>query len=49
MKYGYVRVCAATPEMRVADVEFNSRNIINAINAIFHVLKYVFLIFHVFH
>ena len=31
MKYGYVRVCAATPEMRVADVEFNSRNIINAI------------------
>ncbi|MCH5142530.1 MAG: NAD(+) synthase [Clostridiales bacterium] len=31
MKYGFVKVCAATPEIKVANVEFNSNNIINAI------------------
>ncbi|MCH5148409.1 MAG: NAD(+) synthase [Clostridiales bacterium] len=33
MKYGFVKVCAATPEIKVADVEFNTKNIINAIMA----------------
>ena len=28
MNYGYVKVCAATPEIRVADVDFNTQNII---------------------
>ncbi|MDE7082646.1 MAG: NAD(+) synthase [Clostridia bacterium] len=31
MKYGFVKVCAATPEMRVADVDFNTQKIIDAI------------------
>lgn len=31
MNYGYVKVCAATPEIRVADVQFNTRQIIGAI------------------
>lgn len=31
MRYGFVKVCAATPEMRVADVEFNTQKIIEAI------------------
>ena len=31
MKFGFVKVCAATPEIKVADVEFNTKNIINAI------------------
>lgn len=31
MKYGYIKVCAATPEIRVADVAFNSQKIIEAI------------------
>lgn len=31
MKFGYVKVCAATPEIKVADVDFNKRNIISAI------------------
>ena len=31
MQYGFVKVCAATPEIRVADVEFNTRQIIKAI------------------
>ena len=32
MRYGFVKVCAATPEIKVADVEYNTRNIINAIS-----------------
>ena len=31
MNYGFVKVCAATPEIRVADVEFNTEQIIKAI------------------
>lgn len=31
MNYGYVKVCAATPEIRVADVDFNTQNIIKAV------------------
>lgn len=31
MKFGYVKVCAATPEIRVADVKYNTQNIIKAI------------------
>lgn len=31
MKYGYVKVCAATVGIKVADVEFNTQRIINAI------------------
>lgn len=31
MKFGYVKVCAATPDIRVADVEYNTQNIIKAI------------------
>ncbi len=31
MKFGYVKVCAATPEIRVADVKYNTENIIKAI------------------
>ncbi len=31
MQYGFIRVCAATPEIRVADVEFNTEQIIKAI------------------
>ncbi len=31
MKYGYVKVCAATPDIRVADVKYNTENIIKAI------------------
>ena len=30
MKIGFVKVAAATPDIRVADVEFNTQNIINA-------------------
>ena len=30
MKNGFVKVAAATPDIRVADVEFNTQNIINA-------------------
>ena len=29
MKNGFVKVAAATPDIRVADVEFNTQNIIN--------------------
>lgn len=29
--YGFVKVCAATPEIKVADVEFNTKQIIKAI------------------
>ena len=31
MQYGFIKVCAATPEIRVADVEFNTEQIIKAI------------------
>ncbi|MDE6597190.1 MAG: NAD(+) synthase [Clostridia bacterium] len=31
MQFGYIRVCAATPEIRIADVEFNTEQIIKAI------------------
>lgn len=31
MKYGFVKVCAATPQIRVADVKYNTKNIIKAI------------------
>lgn len=31
MKYGYVKVCTATPDIRVADVKYNTENIIKAI------------------
>ena len=31
MQYGFIKVCAATPEMRVADVSFNTQKIIEAI------------------
>lgn len=31
MKFGYVKVCAATPDIRVADVAYNTENIIKAI------------------
>ena len=31
MNYGFVKVCAATPESKVADVTFNTKNIIRAI------------------
>lgn len=31
MNYGFVKVCAATPEINVADVEYNTQNIIKAI------------------
>ncbi|MDE7182631.1 MAG: NAD(+) synthase [Clostridia bacterium] len=31
MQYGFVKVCAATPEISVADVEFNTKQIIKAI------------------
>lgn len=31
MNYGFIKVCAATPEIRVADVNFNAKNIINAV------------------
>lgn len=31
MKYGFIKVCAATPEIKVADVEFNTEQIIKAI------------------
>ena len=31
MNYGFIKVCAATPEIRVADVEFNRDKIIEAI------------------
>ncbi|MDE5721265.1 MAG: NAD(+) synthase [Clostridia bacterium] len=31
MQYGFVKVCAATPEIKVADVEFNTKQIIKAI------------------
>ena len=30
--YGFVRVCAATPEIRVADVDINVKNILSAAN-----------------
>lgn len=32
MRYGFVKVCAATPKIRVADVNYNVDNIISAIN-----------------
>ena len=35
MQFGYIRVCAATPEIRVADVEFNTEQIIKAIKESF--------------
>lgn len=31
MQYGFVKVCAATPQIKVADVEFNTKQIIKAI------------------
>ena len=31
MQYGFIKVCAATPEIRVADVKFNTERIIKAI------------------
>lgn len=31
MKYGFVKVCAATPDIRVADIEYNTNKIIEAI------------------
>ncbi len=31
MQYGFIKVCAATPDIRVADVEYNCRNIISDI------------------
>lgn len=31
MKYGFIKVCAATPEIRVADVHFNTNKIIGII------------------
>lgn len=31
MKYGFIKVCAATPEIKVADVKFNTQSIIKAI------------------
>ncbi|MBD5584107.1 MAG: NAD(+) synthase [Clostridia bacterium] len=31
MKHGFIKVCAVTPELRVADVEFNTQKIIEAI------------------
>lgn len=31
MNYGFVKVCAATPQIRVADVKYNTKNIIKAI------------------
>ncbi|MDE7400590.1 MAG: NAD(+) synthase, partial [Clostridia bacterium] len=31
MRYGFIKVCAATPEIRVADVKYNTENIIKAI------------------
>lgn len=31
MRYGYIKVCAATPEIRVADVDFNTERIIEAL------------------
>lgn len=31
MNYGFIKVCAATPEIKVADVQFNTRQIIKAI------------------
>ena len=31
MNYGFVKVCAVTPEIKVADVTFNTKNIIRAI------------------
>ncbi len=32
MQHGFIKVCAATPEMRVADVDFNTQKIIEAVN-----------------
>lgn len=32
MKYGFVKACACTPEIRVADVEFNAKNVSDAID-----------------
>lgn len=31
MRHGFVKVCAATPEIRVADVEFNTKQVIKTI------------------
>ena len=31
MHYGFIKACAATPKIRVADVQFNTENIISAI------------------
>lgn len=31
MRYGFVKVCAATPEIRVADLQFNKKSIIKSI------------------
>ncbi|MGN0805962.1 MAG: nitrilase-related carbon-nitrogen hydrolase, partial [Candidatus Coproplasma sp.] len=31
MRFGFVKVCAATPKIRVADVDYNVNNIISAI------------------
>ncbi|HAL63768.1 MAG TPA: NAD(+) synthase, partial [Clostridiales bacterium] len=31
MKYGFLKVCAVTPEIKVADCEFNKKSILEAI------------------
>lgn len=33
MKYGFLRVCAATPEIRVADCEFNGESVLESIKS----------------
>lgn len=33
MKYGFIKVCSATPQIRVADVQFNSENIVQNVLA----------------
>ena len=33
MKYGFVKVCAASPEIRVADCPFNTKSIFESIKA----------------
>ena len=31
--YGFIKVCAVTPELKVADVPFNTKKIIEGINS----------------
>lgn len=35
MKYGFIRVCSATPKIKVADIKYNTEQIINAIKTSF--------------